>query len=78
MGHIDFDTVGNADILHLLVVTELIYPQGAYQHGLDVFLPDDGLQVIVLGIDLDSQQLHVLDTMLVGNEATDVELKRGL
>ena len=78
MGHIDFDTIGDADILEFLVVLEFTDPQRAYQHGLDAFLPDDGLHVRILGIHLDTQQFHVLDAMLVADEAHNLKAARGL
>ena len=78
VGHVNFYAVGNADILHFLVVPELVHPERAHQHGLNAFLPDDGSQVIVLGIYRDTQQFHVLDAVLMGDETADLELARAL
>ena len=78
MGHIDFDTIGDADILEFLVVLEFTDSHRAYQHGLDALFLDNGLHVRILGIYLDTQQFHVLDAVLVADEAHNLKAARGL
>ena len=68
--------LADEDVLHLLVGAEVFEPIRGNEDGLDAFLVDNLFQVVVQVVHLQAEEFQILDPVLVGQEAADVEFAR--